>query len=73
MTSVDLAAKPVAVFCTAGGAGVERTLVTLHSLTPTSRVLGELAVLQAELKAPQALSDRVATWAREMVAAAGVR
>ncbi len=73
MTSADLASKPAAVFCTAGGASVERTLATLHSLTPTSRVLGELAVLQGELKSPEALSHRVATWAKEMVAAAGAR
>ena len=69
MAQVDLAAKPVAVFCTAGGSGVERTLGTLHSLTPTSRVVGELGVPQAELKSPDAFSRRIAAWAKDMVAA----
>jgi len=70
MSGVDLAAKPVAVFCTAGGSGMERTLATLHSLASTSRVLGGLAVRQAELASPETLAKRVSGWAQEMVAAA---
>jgi flavodoxin len=69
MTTVDLAGKPVAVFCTAGGSGMEKTLVTMHSLTRTAKVLGELAVRQAELKSPETLTKRVAAWAHEMAAA----
>jgi flavodoxin len=73
MSSVDLAAKPIAFFCTAGGSGTEKTLTTMRSLASASRTVGELAVQQAELKSPDALTRRVSAWAREMAAAAGAK
>jgi flavodoxin len=66
--AADLKGKPVAFFCTMGSNGEKKTFESMHELAQGSRPLGELAVLQAELKDPSALAKRVAAWAKETAA-----
>jgi flavodoxin len=70
LTAADLKGKPVAFFCTMGSNGEKKTFESMRELCPNSKALGELAVLQADLKDPAALAERVAAWAREMAAKA---
>ncbi len=71
--AVDLREKPVAFFCTMGSNGEKKTFESMRELVPNSGALGELAILQAELKSPDALAKRVAAWAQEMAAKAGAK
>lgn len=71
--AADLRGKPIAFFCTMGSNGDKKTFVSMRELCQGSKTLGELAVPQAEVKSPDALAKRIATWAKEMAAAAGTR
>ena len=73
LAAVDLGQKPMALFCTMGSNGEKKTFDSIRELAPGSKALGELAVLQADLKDPAALAKRVAAWAQEMAAAAGAK
>jgi flavodoxin len=68
--AVDLKGKPVALFCTMGSNGEKKTFESMRELAPDSKALGNLAVMQAELKSPDALAKRVAAWAQEMASKA---
>lgn len=70
LAAAPLKGKPVAFFCTMSGTGDTKTFASMRELVPDAKVLGELAIRQAELKAPEALAKRIATWAQEMAAKA---
>lgn len=70
LTAADLKGKRVALFCTMGSNGEKKTFESMRELSPNSKALGELAVRQSEIKSPDALAGRVASWAREMAAKA---
>ncbi len=71
LAAADLNGKPVAFFCTMGMNGERKTFASMRQLTSGSKPLGDLAILQGELKSPDALTKRVTGWAREMAGAAG--
>lgn len=70
LTATDLKGMPVALFCTSGGTGEKKTLASMRELCQGAKFLGEFAVPQAELKALDALAERVSRWAKETAAAA---
>jgi len=70
LASADLKAKPVAFFCTMGGSGAEKTFASMQELAREAKLLGTLAVREAELKPSEALDQRISAWAKEMAAAA---
>jgi flavodoxin len=70
LAAANLKGKPVALFCTMGGTGDKKTFESMRELCQGARLLGELAVPQAELRSPDALAERVSRWAKEMAAAA---
>ncbi len=71
LAGVDLRGKPVAFFCTMSGNGEKKTFQSMRSLAQGAKPLGELAVVQAELKAPETLAQRVSAWTQEMIAKVG--
>ncbi len=73
LAAADIGGKPAAFFCTMGSNGEKKTFESMRELCPNSSVLGELAVLQADLKDPAALAKRVAAWAKETAASAGAK
>ena len=62
LSSIDLKGKPVALFCTLGGRGSERTLASMKELASGARLVGELSVSQREFRDRTALGARVGDW-----------
>ena len=63
----DFGSTPVALFCSMGGCGHEKTFASMKFEAPDANVVGELAIAQAELKDPQALQQKVEGWVRGVV------
>ena len=67
----DFGSTPVALFCSMGGSGHEKTFASMRSEAPTANVVGELAIAMAELKNPQALQQKVGDWVKGFFDTAG--
>jgi flavodoxin len=66
LSSADLSGKRVALFCTMGSSGERKTFDSMRGLAAGSRILGELAVRQAELSDAVTLQERVGKWVEEI-------
>ena len=70
LTTTDLKGRAVGFVCTLGGVGGDPTLGSMRELAVGARVLGELRVLQGDLRKKEALETKVAEWAKDLAAKA---
>ena len=70
LSSSDLSRRRVALFCTMGSSGEDKTFQSMRELVGDAEVLGELAVRQDELKDTAALRARLARWLEPIAASA---